>query len=170
MTKFLEHYGYDRVRRRLMEVSIALLLSASVVSLSDRIRYVERVRLPPSAWFQINEVFVPDHRVGSNPKMIYDRTVRERFRGFWIVEVQRFEPGGRDTDLFSPACSGSGISEYEPADYIPDNTVTWQWFIGRECDVPPGQYRLRVTISMKRPGWPEKEIAPVYSNMFRVKP
>lgn len=170
MKNVLAEYGYDRVRRRLMEVAIALMLSYVMVAVTARVREVERAAVPPDDWFSINEVFVPDHRQGENPPMLYDRTIRVPFRGFWIVEVQRFEQGGKDGELFSPACSGSGISEYEPEDYIPENTVTWEWFIGRECAVPPGQYRLRVTVSMKRAGWPEKDISPFYSNMFRVRP
>lgn len=160
-----ERYSVAWFRRRFFEIAAALFIVYSILNVSDRVSYRERDLIPAEAWFTVNEIYVPDYKVGSNPALIYDRIVKEPFQGFWIAEVQREEPNG----LFSPACSGSGISDYEPSDYIPNNTVDWEWFIGRPCAVGPGTYRLRVSWYMKRIGWPEK-LTVAYSNVFRVRP
>ena len=64
-------------------------------------------------------------------------------------------------------CSGNGLNEYDPSEVIPNNTVSWPWFIGKDCVVEPGTYRLKVSYSMTRPNWPEKRLRAI-SNEFKV--
>ena len=123
----------------------------------------ERLAVPASAWFQLNEIFVPSHRAGENPDIIYDRTVLENFRGFFVAELQQQQPNG----LWFAACSGSGASDYETTDIIPDRTVKFFWFLNRECLVDPGTYRVRVSWDMKRVDWPTKTIVAI-SNLFEI--
>lgn len=166
-------YTFPWWRQKLLELCIAVVLALSVINyshtseqqrLNDELRQKEL--LPASAWFLVNEVFVPDHEQGSNPLMIYDRDVLEGFQGFWIVEVQSV----RGADLFQNSCPGGfGNSYYDPSEIIEDHKVTWTWFIGRTCAVPPGEYRLKIHYTMKKVGWPEKEVT-VYSNTFQVLP
>lgn len=151
------------VWHRIVEATMALLLFYAVVQLSERMNQQERESLPASSWFKVNEIYVPDHAQGSNPPVIYDRTVFALFRGFFVVEVQK----QLDNGLWWSACSGSGVSDYEPGEAIPDNTVTWEWFVTRPCPVPPGIYRLRVSWEMKVPGWPTKNTVAL-SNTFTV--
>lgn len=150
--------------RRLVEVTVALTLAFMVIQLSSAIGQKQKALVPVSAWFVVNEVFVPDHEYGTNPLMVYDRSIKEDFRGFWIVEVQRL---GRE-GLWSNECSGSGTSDYDITDFIVGNQVKWGWFIGRPCAVSPGDYRLRIGWTLRRLGWPEKELA-AFSNTFTVE-
>lgn len=154
------HKWFGRI---LLEVSMAVFLFYAVVQFSDRINSYQRAMVSADSWFRVNEVFVPDHAWGSNPPVIYDRAILENFRGFFVVEVQKQLENG----LWWSACSGSGVSDYETGEIIPDNTVTWVWFVNRQCAVPPGIYRLRTSWEMKRPGWPIKAVVSV-SNTFTV--
>lgn len=148
---------------RFTEVVMAVLLFYAVVQLSDRINQSDRALLPASSWFRVNEVYVPDHKSGSNPPVIYDRQINEDFRGFFVIEVQK----KLDNGLWWSACSGSGVSDYEAGESIPSNTVTWEWYVSRPCAVPPGVYRLRSSWEMKRPDWPIKSVVNL-SNEFRI--
>lgn len=159
----MEKKAFDTVRTRLAEVTVALLLFYLVVNSVAYVREYRRSAVPASAWFEVFELFVPDHEKGSNPLVIYDRTIHEAFRGFWIVEVQR-----RDSEeLAWTECSGAGLNDYEPTDILPERGVTWEWFLGRPCTVGPGSYRLRVSYEMTKPNWPTKHMV-VVSNTFRV--
>lgn len=155
------------IKFRVFEFSAAAVLAVGLIHLADRAQEENRKAMPASAWFEINSVFVPDFDYGTNPTLTYDRAIKEPFRGFWVVEVQQRDPG---TGGFVLRCSGSGINDYEPQDYIPENLVTWNWFIGGRCpDLPPGSYRIRISWVLKKPNWPEKQTV-AYSNLFTIRP
>lgn len=163
---------YQWFKTRLAELVMAALVVFLVVQVRQQIEFraeqaeiADRQAVPASAWFQLNEIFIPDHRVGENPDMIYDRTVLENFRGFFVAELQRQQPDG----LWFAACSGSGASDYETTDVIPDRTTTFFWFLNRECVVAPGTYRVRVSWDMKRVDWPTKNLVAI-SNLFQITP
>ena len=147
---------------------MALVLLQLFTTLIEIRRDGKMQSVEPDAWWEVNEIFVPDHVEGSNPEMVYDRTVREDHRGFWVAEVQRVVVGAKGT-VFSQACTGSGVDDYETTDFIPGNTVTWNWFLGRPCVVPPGEYRIQLTKDMTKPGWPVKQSRDL-SNVFTVEP
>jgi len=150
----------------LKQLAVALVLSVPLMALVDRFRQEQREIIPASAWFEVNSIYVPSFLVGENPRITYDRAVKEPFRGFWVVEVQRKDP---ESNAFVLECHGSGVNDYEPADYIPQNSVTWEWFVGDKCaDIPVGEYRLRVSWVMKRPNWPEKEVVAYSDGPFFV--
>lgn len=133
-------------KARLLELAISLVLFWAAVQIVEFIRTANKAAVAAAEWMVVREVFVPNHEIGSNPEIIYDRDVLVATRGFWIVEVQR-----RDADgLNFTECSGAGVNEYETTDAIPDDKVTWEWFIGRECAVGPGTYRLRVSYDLTR--------------------
>lgn len=148
----------------LLEATVALVLAFFVIQISSSISERRRQLLPASSWFVVNEVFVPDHARGVNPDLVYDRLIRENFVAFWIVEVQKVSSEG----LFQTECSGFGTNEYNRDEVLENNLMSWVQLIGRECVVPPGSYRLRISYTMKRPGWPEKELL-VISNLFNVE-
>lgn len=151
-------------RFRVTELAVALVILTSAIYLSDYIQQRQRADVPAANWFTVNDIFIPDHKLGSNPAVTYDRTIKEPFRGFWVIELERFLADGR-TVL---ECSGSGVNDYEIADYIPENSVSFEWFIGRRCDaIPPGKYRIRGSWKMKRDEWPDKQIIK-YSNVFEI--
>lgn len=157
-------------RLRLIELSFALIVVYVVIQLAQAVgerqeALLQRQKdlLPASAWFEVHEIYVPDHEVGSNPLLKYDRTIHESFTGFWIVEVQLVRPDG----LFTNVCSGDGVNDYDLDEILENDEVTWEWMLDRPCAVPDGQYRLRASYVMTRPDWPEKRVM-AYSNVFRV--
>jgi hypothetical protein len=152
-------------KRRLIELAIALTISSGVIHLGVAVSARQKELTPPNAWLAVREIYVPDFRVDEFPNLIYDREIRSNFHGYWIVEVQRQTVEG----LWSTSCSGDGVNEYDPSEVIPNNTVSWSWFIGNDCSglLEPGRHRLKVSYSMTRPGWPEKRIT-AFSNEFEV--
>ena len=151
---------------RLTEGFIALSLFYLSVNLIEYREAVKRDAVAPEEWYVLNEIFVPDHTVGTNPDMIYDHTILVDHRGFWVGEVQKVRPEGRE-GVFQNACSGSGVDDYEVNDVLPDETVDWEWFFGRPCNVPAGQYRIQLTRDMSKPGYPVKQMRG-WSNTFTV--
>lgn len=151
------------VKSRLLELAISLVLFWAAIQVVEFVRAASKAAVAASEWMVVREVFVPHHVVGENPEIIYDRDVLAESRGFWIVEVQR-----RDSDgLNFTECSGAGVNEYETTDVIPGDKVRWDWFIGRECAVGPGTYRLRISYDLTREGYPVKSFI-VLSNTFNV--
>lgn len=156
---------WSKVRIRLAELAVATILAGATIWGVTTARDFRRDAVPASEWFAIKEVFVPDHVMGEDPQMIYDREILQPFRGFWIVEVQERSAG----TLSYTACTGSGVNDYDLDDHLPGDTVDLSWFVGRECKLAPGAYRLRVSIDKSRPGWPVKHTL-AYSNLFTVSP
>lgn len=160
----MEKFTFIWWRYRAVEAVLALLLVIAILWAVDNWQARSRAAVAASTWFTINDVYVPDHAAGDNPEMTYDRSIKEAFQGFWVVEVQRRAADGS----FVLECSGSGVNDYEPQDYIPNNLVRWDWFIGKSCAaLPAGVYRIRASWTLRKPGWPEKQVV-TYSNIFRV--
>lgn len=149
-------------RHRIIEVLIAGISFFLITSYLDQREADGRAAVPASDWFEVSELFVPDHQRGSNPGMIYDRRAKVEFRGFWIAEVQRREDKG-----FSTECTGSGVKEYRPGDFTTGIPVTWGWFLGRPCPVSQGTYRIIVSYDMFKPGFPVKRYGAI-SNTFTI--
>ena len=149
-------------RHRIIEVFIAVISIYLITSFLDQKEADARAAVPASAWFEVSELFVPDHKRRSNPDMIYDRLVKVEFRGFWIAEVQLREDKG-----FSTECTGSGVNEYRPGEFTTGVPVTWGWFLGRPCPVSPGTYRVVVSYDMFKPGFPVKRYSTI-SNTFTI--
>lgn len=151
-----------------VELTIAAILAFFLMVVVQNRQEAAKLELDASEWFVVNSIYVPDHEVGANPSMIYDRSILQGHRGFWVVEAQRqLVPGQAE---FFNECSGSGVDNYSVNDIIPDSKVTWEWFFGKPCEVPPGLYRIEMTKDIAVPGYPVKSILPVYSNPFRVYP
>ncbi|MDP8995917.1 MAG: hypothetical protein M3O03_02785 [Pseudomonadota bacterium] len=115
-------------------------------------------------FFEVKSVAVPDFKEGENPLIIYDRTIKKPFFGFWNVEVHQV---GADTDY--NYCSGSGSANYEPHETLPKVGVKLDWFIGKDCALPVGQYRLQMNWQIHADGYPSK-IETISSNIFKVSP
>lgn len=151
---------------RLAESLIAVGLAFVFITLMEYREDQRKLDIDAADWWQVNDIFVPDHEAGSNPNMIYDRTILHPHRGFWVVEAQR-QNVDMQGGVFGAACTGSGVNDYDMEDVIPGNTVTWAWFFGRPCAIPPGVYRLQLTKDMTVPDYPVKS-ARNFSNVFRV--
>lgn len=151
------------VWRRALELGTALLLAVGVITFAEQAQRAYRHTIPAAAWFEINEIYIPDFRVGEDPQIIYDRSILEWFLGFWIVDVQRKQANG----MWATICTGNGTSEYEPSEVIENNRVTLEWFLGRPCPLSVGTYRLKSTWSLSRPGWQPKTVFHT-SNEFTI--
>lgn len=152
---------------RITEATVAFLLFYVTASLLEYREAMKRVDTPAEEWFVLTEIFVPNHTVGSDPEILYDREILIDHRGFWVAEVQRVDPDGRD-GVFQNACIGSGVADYDRDEVLsPNKSVKWSWFFGRPCVVPPGQYRVQLTRDMVVPGWPVKKTR-AWSNTFIV--
>lgn len=150
-----------------VEFTMAVFLFYAFIHFSIRIDERNQAAVPASSWFKVNEVYVPDHEIGSNPPVVYDRVILEDFRGFFLVEVQK----KLDNGLWWSACSGSGVSDYMVGESMPaNNTVTWEWFVSRPCPVPAGIYRLRTSWEMKRDRWPTKSVVNLSNEFLVVEP
>lgn len=155
---------YTWWRWRAIELTLAAALLFIIISATSSITMRLRADVAASNWFTVNEIYVPDFKIGEDPLLTYDRSIKEPFLGFWVIEVERDVGEGK----FQLECTGSGVNDYQVADYIPKNQVTWSWFIGRRCEqVPPGDYRIRASWRMRRSEWPDKNIVK-YSNMFKI--
>lgn len=163
-TVIVKQSRWDRIRVRTAEATVALFLASIMIQIVTFVLEERQKSVPASEWLTINEIFVPDHMIGTNPPVIYDREVFEQFRGFKLVEVQLLDING----LMFTECSEVEVNEYFPADIIPGKTVSWEWLVGHPCQVGPGVYRLRVSYELRREGWPEKRIV-VLSNVFTIR-
>ena len=94
------------------------------------------VSTDPDAYMQVR-VSIPDHAAGDDPLITYDRIIHKPFRAAWLVEMHRF-----DGDVSRFVCSGAGENEYDPLEKIGEVHL-YAWYMGAECDVPPGRYVLK---------------------------
>lgn len=95
----------------------------------------ERDRAPPSEYLEVRQVSVPNHPVGTDPKIVYDRTIHRDFRGTWTAQIQR---AGDLKDV----CVSDMTQNYFKDKPLPEGGATLSWFMFRECKLPVGVYRL----------------------------
>lgn len=128
---------YERIRSFTLEFAIAWLLFTTIVLTYQYIQDQRRELAPLSDYFEVRQIGVPNFPVGHNPVMIYDRTIKRPFRGRYTVEVQ-------EAGTLQPIeeCTGSFDINYDPDKKLPVGGPTLFWFIGHECDIPIGTYRL----------------------------
>ena len=86
----------------------------------------------------VNQLSVPDHNVGDDPIVVYDRSVLEHFRGDWLVEFQQVLDDGSIVDL--PDCEGNGSDNYAPNEKA--STMRLSQFAGVNCGLSKGRYRV----------------------------
>lgn len=153
---------------RLAELGTASML---IFLFTGWINEREKIRfdvIPATEWFEVLEIYVPDHEVGDQPLMVYDRVIKVDFVGFWIAEVQNRNTEKGAPVRFFAACSGSGSNTYEVGDYADPSKTDWLWFLGRPCIIPPGTYRIVVDYDMRLVGGERIKTYRAQSNVFRV--
>lgn len=149
--------------KRFFNDVVGLGLAVVIVLGWSYYREWQKDKVLPEEWFIIRQVSVADFSAGTNDApVVYDREIRRAFEGDWIVKVITVP----DNHF---VCSGNGANYYEPQDKVPEIGVTFKWFVGKDCDLSPGQYALRVHYKLRVPGYPEKSLD-VSSNVFRVLP
>lgn len=145
--------------------NLVALTIAIVVSAGAFFWQKERLReVPAETFFEVKSVSVPDFIEGDNPLIIYDRHAKKTFFGYWNVEVHKL---GEATDY--AYCSGSGSAKYEIKEQLPKIGVTLEWFIGKDCKLPPGQWILQTNWEIHAEGYPPKFLT-FNSNLFNILP
>ena len=137
--------GYVAVRRHILEFAIAWLLFIGVILTYNYLSQLERDRAPITDYFEVRQIGVPDFPLGTNPVIIYDRSVNKAFRGSYTVEVQE---AGTLQPL--PECTGSAEVNYDPDKQLPVGGPTLFWFIGHSCIIPIGSYRIEACWDIHR--------------------
>ena len=144
----------------LVALTVAIVISAGGIFWQQ-----ERLRaVPAEAFFEVKSVSVPNFIEGDNPLIVYDRLVKKQFMGFWNVEVHMLA-GATDYAY----CTGSGSAKYETKEQLPKIGVTLEWFIGKDCHLPPGQWILQTNWEIHADGYPPKFLT-FNSNSFNILP
>lgn len=113
---------------------------------------IERILKPPSDWFVVNQISVPDHKEGEDPNVLYDRIVKEAFTGTWFVKLYNVKTPR------NVACSGDGQFRYEPRISLPNKEMALKTFIGKDCGLSVGCYFGQYRNEMKIEGYPLKVV------------
>jgi hypothetical protein len=120
----------------------------------------------PRDFLVVRKVHVFDAIEGHSPKMDVERVIRKPFRGEWLADVSRREGSG-----FYAVCSGSGKSNYDPADRLPAKAnldLDW-WTYPVRCNLPVGCYEVNTVWTIEAPNVPAMAVRSV-SNEFCIKP
>ena len=123
----------------------------------------QKENAPARDWFVVENIFIPSFIEGENPVMTYSFTVLRETRGLWRIEI--FETK-QSQETSAAVCVGSGIGNYKPGKG-PKSGVTLEWFMGKDCKLPAGEYVAVATWTLQPKGYPEKIVTYV-SNPFVV--
>jgi len=116
----------------------------------------------PASDFFTAKVEVPDMKVGDNSIIVYDREIKKDFIGTFHAEIKSVEN-------IITVCDGDGSGiKYDSSDKLDPSKVTLEWFIGKKCNLLPGQYYLETTWVINNENWPTKYYTSI-SNIFEVK-
>lgn len=142
---------------------LAAVFAVAIVAVGFRWVEAFKVSAPASHWFEVYDVYVPDFVEGDDPPIIYDKVVRKPFVGEWVADIRPFTEG-------TPAavCVGSGTSHYAVEEQAKENP-TLEWYIGKDCKLPPGTYTMSTVWEVRPEGYPTKYVEK-NSNVFTVFP
>lgn len=142
---------------------LALLLAFGLFWSYSAVTEHLRGHAPASDWFIVRQLFISDFPHGhTGAPVVYDRLIIKPFNAQWVVEIT-------DAATKGLVCTGSGANHYDVRDQLPDTGVTFEWFVGKDCHLPPGQYIARAYWRIFPKGYPEKEQS-ITSNVFTVTP
>lgn len=140
---------------------IAAIVMACVIALAAHVvADRQKSAVPVSAWLQVDEFYVSNALPGQDPIISARFLVLDDSEGFWVSEVQKLTGGTQ----WLPICSSSGITSMTPAF---TREYSWAEVVKASCALAPGQYRLRMTFVLARPGWQPKRLS-VTSNGFSI--
>jgi hypothetical protein len=131
MLKFAGMKGFTW--RDLAPISVLFLVFLWVV---DWTKQYQRDNAPVSEYFEVTQLAVPNHVVGQNPVIAYERFIRKEFSGDWRGEIQ-------DLTTLEQICSNAGTWQYDHDAQMPEGGYTLDWFMDKQCHLPVGTYRLQ---------------------------
>lgn len=118
------------------EVPAMILLSLCGLWALEWLRQYERDNAPVAEYFEVSQLAVPNHVVGQNPVIGYERVIPRDFHGEWRGEVQDLATG-------QAVCDNNGNWQYETTSIMPVGGFTLDWFMSKQCHLPVGTYRLQ---------------------------
>ena len=134
----------------------ALLIVLYLIYLGGNSAYKILGMITP--WYTVEKIHVDDFKQeeNSNRVITYKRFVHKDFTADWFVQIINQNEG-------EPQCHGSGKSRYKKSKEKKELKVTVEWFVGKKCNLKPGQYKIN-TIWVNEDG---RSIQSV-SNAFNV--
>lgn len=158
----------ETVRRDIAEWMLGIILAIVLfLGISETIRLIRLANdavLPATAFFEPIQLEVPDFHVGENPVVFYDRVIHQDFVADWVTEVQLIQSDGSPTAV----CTGGGTSIYQPEKALPEGGATIWWFVGEQCFLGAGTYRVVANWTIERPGVSGSVTTRLASNLFKV--
>jgi hypothetical protein len=117
---------------------------------------------PP--WFDAH-VEVPNHRVGEDPEVRYERSITRNMQGLWTVEVLKNENGG-----WREQCQGDGLAPYSVTErgVVQMRLSTYTGIDVEDCITEPGLYLLQTAWSMTDQEGTSPRLFWDESNIFEV--
>ncbi len=126
---------------------------------------------PASEWIEIRSINIPNFKVGTiDAPMVFDRNVLQPFDGFMTIEIHQVKDGVTND---RPVCDNWNFHRYAPIDpkdpgaQSERTDVTLDWFMGKHCDLPVGQYIIKANLKITADEGVTKH-KPVSSNIFQV--
>lgn len=117
-------------------------------------------------WLSVRKIEVKDAEEGACPEMVVERTIRRPFVGDFIATIFVLEQ--EEGVLYPP--SGSGRFVYLPAARMPVPLKLDWWMNWTDCNrLHAGRYFVRTAWIVHAPGYPQKVVPPVDSNVFTVR-
>ena len=121
-----------------------------------------RDQQPISDWFTPTQLYVPDFASGTDPQIVYDRTIKQAFHVIWSVNVQKILDSG-----FANVCTNLGSADFTPELKLPPDGITLNKFVGKDCSLKEGKYRIYVTWTVLRQSYSNVRLN-LISNVFTV--
>ena len=94
----------------------------------------------PDDFMVVTNLFVPNHKAGTDPGVLYSRMIKQNFRAQWLVELRDAK-----TDLRVDHCkTGNGIDSYEPGIFTSPMKLRFYagWRVPDDCPIPNGCFYL----------------------------
>lgn len=151
----------------IVALSLALLLITPwmVLNLIEDVSRLKVQQSEPEDYFIVASIVVGNAREGSQPQIIYDRTIVRPFRAVWTAAV--FALPERDGVNYG-VCNNSSTADYETDTRLP-GSVSLEWFIEKDCNLQPGRYVLKTTWEI-RLDYNIRKYVRATSNVFEILP
>ena len=160
----------ETMKRTAWEIIVAVILATVLIvpwmtmNLINDISRLQVQMTEPEDYLIVRGITVRDSVEGTDPVLIYDRTIVRPFRGKWIAGIFLLLD---ETGANYGVCNNSGEADYQPETTLPA-TVKLAWYIERDCKLEPGKYVLKTTWEIKLPHDVTKYVRAT-SNVFEVR-
>lgn len=156
---YVKESNFD-IRDMLNTLCIGLVM---IIFTNNALKWYQN-HVSPDEYFVVNQIGVPSFLVGENPKIVYDRVVKQPFDGRFVAEIQ-------DAGTLQAICTSEKAVNYTPDKKLPEGGATLNWLMYREplpeCVLPVGSYRVNICWTIERLDLQDLRTC-ASSNVFRV--